>query len=498
MSTLRWQTHDGTVEFFDEAAGVDAAGQDEASPEEAPQSAAAGQAPTSVVEQDASSGGAEGTLCAGTVAFWQMHHEYGFIRPDDPGQLDVWVSVAALEGFAESLPHLAKRERVLYEAVPSDHRASAEQEGRQKAIRVLPEQILQRGAVSEYSFMHGYGAIAGDDGTRYFLHRSNVLEGDYQAVRPGDEVFFRVGESDTRSGPDPVATAVKLGDPRPALHRFGQFPVDSGRWLGPLAKKAAPEEWGYRHEYATERAPYPILRHYLEATFERLDEEQRLGHPTILDGTDESGRPYAIFHTGLVDSLRRPVYALFEEQQSSNDLRRWRLREFLTGDEGPMREVAELPAAADYLSDPVGLQITPGEVASMRVDTKHILGDNLSRFPAHLRSDAELARQVFEGELRELPDRIRRNYRLAVAQYYRGSIHLLLPLHLSGASQRADLALVVERTPAGVRRASTVLGNDHAYQQARVIARPDADWLAHAWLKADDAPPAKADDGSLG
>lgn len=156
-----------------------------------------------------------------------------------------------------------------------------------------------------------------------------------------------------------------------------------------------------------------------------------------------------------------------------------------------MREVAELPSPANYLEEPSVLAITPGEVASIRVDTKHILGDNLNRFPAHLQSDRDLARQVFEGALRELPDRIRRNYRLPVAQYYRGSIHLLLPLHLSGPSRPADLALVVERTVAGVRRASTVFGHDHAYRQSRVIARPEADWLGHAWIEPDHASPTK-------
>jgi hypothetical protein len=160
-----------------------------------------------------------------------------------------------------------------------------------------------------------------------------------------------------------------------------------------------------------------------------------------------------------------------------------------------MRDVVELPTPADYLSDPLLLTITPAEIVSMRVDTKHIVVDHLDRFPEHLRSDPELARRVFEGALRELPERIRRNYRLAVAQYYRGSIHLLLPLHLGGSPRRADLALVVERTDSGARRASTVLGPDHAYRQARVISRPDAGWLAQTWLKSRHASPAKPSAG---
>ena len=540
MSILRWKTRDGTLEFLEEAEDgeripdppipqrsastparppvVEAPASPAAAEQEMLEGEAAQKDPaeegeqcpgedltsiTVVVEQDAPGEDADGRLRAGTVSFWHAQHEYGFIRPQSPGEQDVWVSVEALEGFAESLPHLAKRERVLYEAVASEVRSeggSHRQEGRQRAIRVLPAQSRRRGLISEYSFMHGYGTITADDGTCYFLHRSHVLGEDYQAVEQGDEVFFTVEQidtdSDTPPGRDPPASTVKVGDPRAALYRFAQFPYDPAQWLGGLAKKAAPEDWGYHHEYAAERDPYPVLRHYMQATFERLLEEQRLDHPTILEGTVPGGRAYAIFDTGLIDPMRRRIYALFDEHRANDDPRRWWWRAFLTEEEGPMREVAALPGPADYLADPAALAIAPGEVASMRVDTKHILGDHLDRFPQRLRSDPDLARQVFEGALAELPDRVRRNYRLAVAQYYRGSIHVLLPLHLSGASRPADLALVIERTTGGARRASTVLGADHAYRQARVIARLQSDWLAGAWLEPEDASAASAGEAS--
>ena len=486
---LRWRTHEGSVEFYED--------EDEAKPEASARGAGDAPAPVAV-EREVAPGGADGPLRAGTVTFWQMHNEYGFIRPDEPGEPDVWVSVKALEGFAESLPHLARGERVLYEAAPGEprsHGASSERQDRQRALRVLPAESRRRGVVEEYSFMLGHGSIAADDGTRCFLHRSEVLEGDYPSIEPGDEVFFTLGGRDPRPGSDPVAKAVKLGNPLPALHRFAQFPHDSGEWLAPLARKAAPEDWGYRHEYAEERGPYPILRRYLEATFERLLEERRGGAPTILEGATAGGREYAIFDTGLIDDLGGPIYALFDEHRASDDPRRWWWRGFLTAEEGPMRDVAELPAPADYLGDPQLLTITPAEVVDMRVDTKHILVDHLDRFPEHLRSDPELARLVFESALGKLPERIRRNYRLAVAQYYRGSIHLLLPLHLGGASPGADLALVVERTASGARRAGTVLGADHAYRQARVIARPEAEWLGQAWLEYVPCPHGKASSG---
>ena len=47
-----------------------------------------------------------------------------------------------------------------------------------------------------------------------------------------------------------------------------------------------------------------------------------------------------------------------------------------------------------------------------------------------LRADPAMARKLLEGDLHQLADRVRRNYRLAVAQYYRGAVQLLLPLDL--------------------------------------------------------------------
>ena len=56
-----------------------------------------------------------------------------------------------------------------------------------------------------------------------------------------------------------------------------------------------------------------------------------------------------------------------------------------------------------------------------------------------------------------------------------GGLQLLLPLCLVRPDQ-ADLALVVERENQ-VYRASTVLTLDMAYNNARLVARPDTEWL---------------------
>jgi len=74
-------------------------------------------------------------------------------------------------------------------------------------------------------------------------------------------------------------------------------------------------------------------------------------------------------------------------------------------------------------------------------------------------------------------ERVKWNYKTAVPQYYfeQSQLQLLLPLCIDDP-RKVDLALVIERDEAAyVGR--TILELDWAYSNARLIARPDSDWL---------------------
>lgn len=83
---------------------------------------------------------------------------------------------------------------------------------------------------------------------------------------------------------------------------------------------------------------------------------------------------------------------------------------------------------------------------------------------------------LVKGAIDTAVERVQRNYKTAVPQYYNGTIQLLLPLSLTDPSS-ADLALVVERFT-DFYRAATCLTLDMAYNNARQLARSDRDWLA--------------------
>ena len=110
------------------------------------------------------------------------------------------------------------------------------------------------------------------------------------------------------------------------------------------------------------------------------------------------------------------------------------------------------------------------------MNEEHIIAENIGRFPESLRQMNPFGLQnLVKGAVDSALERARRNYKIAIPQYYRGKVQLLLPLSLNDPS-KADLALVVERHP-DFYRASTCLTLDMAYNNARQITRPDRDWL---------------------
>lgn len=85
------------------------------------------------------------------------------------------------------------------------------------------------------------------------------------------------------------------------------------------------------------------------------------------------------------------------------------------------------------------------------------------------------------GDEKIIVDKVKRNYKLAIPQYYtdkttnKSKIQLLLPLFLQ-SKDAADLALVVDKgTYAYVGK--TILTLEWAYVNSRRIVRPDVDWL---------------------
>jgi hypothetical protein len=259
------------------------------------------------------------------------------------------------------------------------------------------------------------------------------------------------------------------------------------------------------------RFPYPILDNYLKYTFVRLQHEGKVIARTASDGK------WAAFNTGLVDKLYDPIFALFEANH--REAPPWKFYDFCVP--GKRASGRKLTAVFDPLPEPARYFGTNFDMIldtskEIHVDYEHVILDGVSsnRFPpeflrehlpqefdwqdpAGLSHDEYLTllyrlRQTIEKDdrcmrniKRRLEDakvlaekRTRWNFKTAIPQYHPrfDSMSLLLPLALIN-DEVVDIALVVTRNESGSYQGRTILPLDWAYTNARLVCRPDSDWL---------------------
>lgn len=246
------------------------------------------------------------------------------------------------------------------------------------------------------------------------------------------------------------------------LNKFASMSLSS--LVEELANLAEEEDWDYK--FSNSSISKPVLFNYIHYTFNRLEEEDKVA---VSDDKN-----YASFNSGLVTKLQEPIFVLFSKNTSSEHNRNWTFCKFCRKGEHDMNRFHPLPQLAHYVDDPSGLVFDTR--VELRPNVEHIIRDNKDRFPEPFRNmDDHVVQTVLKGAIENAQERVRRNYKAAIPQYHKGRVQLLLPLCLSNA-QRADLAMVVERSMNSYR-ASTCLTLDMAYNNARLLARPDRDWL---------------------
>lgn len=397
-------------------------------------------------------------MATGIVKFYNIPKGFGFIGQPDGS--DVYVNRADL--FGNGFRYLVAEERVEFDIL-------AIRDGKLRARDVRPIAGRLRGIVKTFDHGKGFGFIEPDDGSdNVFVHFSAVLGDGTKTAVVGETVEFEkiVGER------GPQAVKVKRCDPRLPLFKFADM-GPMAAWLEDLATLAEPENWDFRltheHHDLEEEKRRPILKSYLIYTFARLDEENKIGFGS------EGKRHYSCFNTGLVTEMQEEIYALFEEPARPQYAEApWQLLGFRTkSDRQLLSKFDKLPVLANYFEDPSELLYDRRK--ELHMDIPHIIRDNIHRFPMTCRNNEYLARQLLESARSVTQQRVYRNYKTAIPQFHRGEIQLLLPICLERPNQ-ADLALVVSRV-GDQYRGDTVLTLDMAYNNARLITRPDTEWL---------------------
>ena len=241
------------------------------------------------------------------------------------------------------------------------------------------------------------------------------------------------------------------------------FVPDLDTKLRELAGEAEQEDWSYHHTETEHH--HPVLLNFIRYTYRRVAEERKIA-------ISDDGQ-YTCFNTGLVTPHQEPIYASFEANRRE-DAQPWFSKGWFRRGQWELNRFAELPDLAHYFDDPSCLVFDTRH--ELRVNVEHIVETNRDRIPNPYRSMSDFMLQnLLNGAVDNARQRVRRSYKTAIPQFYKGRVQLLLPLCFSNP-QVADLALVVERHQT-FYRASTCLTLDMAYNNARQLARPDRDWL---------------------
>ena len=350
--------------------------------------------------------------------------------------------------------------------------------------------------------------------------------------------YARLREGERREGDGKAEkAAAKPYAPRPNLpeHRTleSKFP-NKDSWLfywaripnlkiKELAEKALAEKWYYGAANAADAENYPILKNYLAYTFKRLVFEDKILYGDVADA-GYAGEEYAAFNTGLVDQKYEYIYALFKKNTMSPQPY-WYLLDFVVAGEQSGKTLARLfyplPKRADYFENQFRNMVYDTST-QLLCDYTHIIVERIGRFPLRflqencppnmLDIDGIKLEEVYPKHAKDserkryfeqLGERIRNtpmvlnnlknrleaaihltlkrvewNYKTAIPVYFptRNLCSLLLPLCLSEEGQ-VDLALVVEPLQSGAYQGQTVLPLDLAYNNSRLLTRPDSDWL---------------------
>jgi hypothetical protein len=277
-----------------------------------------------------------------------------------------------------------------------------------------------------------------------------------------------------------------------------------------LAELAERERWTYTRLPSS--SPLPILDSYVKFTFQTALQQRAVCESEVA----------ACFNTGLLTSNHEEIFGYFVRSEyfdiarpAGLDNKKWFLRAFIKESDGRLFDFDQPPPLVRYWQSPDELLFNPSVDVVKNVD--HIVVDNLERFPAEeggrlgldgvpeeWTEEAEEAREAspptdstdddatpstvsippdvlfrlrtrLDGAIEHSLRLARRSYRVSVPQFYKGRIQLLLPLYLRSRA-KPDLALTLQRH-GGRYRAATVLYPDWAYRHARLLSRPNSEWL---------------------
>ncbi|MGL1932673.1 MAG: DUF3825 domain-containing protein [Desulfotalea sp.] len=349
--------------------------------------------------------------------------------------------------------NLTKGEKVFFNIIDTD-------KGRNAIDVERPD--MMKGEVLK--FVHGNGIIKEmTSGRTYKANFKNIVAPNVRMKKlytHEDVEFFLT--NDKKYGE--IAVNIVRMDPRSPFDKLFGF-NNFEKAIHKLSGLAQKESWDYENENSQYKQP--VLQSYIRHTFNQLNEQGK-----ILEGVDNRGNKIALLNTALVTPFQEEIFAYFLKNSRSKT--EWVFENFYKDSDHKLSTFGTRPEIATYFGNPSDLLYDTR--INLVVNKEHIIRENIKRFPKEVQDyTTHAVVALLEGQIMQAQKRVRRNYKTAVPQFHNGSIQLLLPLCLT-TQDKADLALVVSMENE-VYRGSTILTLDMAYNNARLLARPDREWL---------------------
>lgn len=257
---------------------------------------------------------------------------------------------------------------------------------------------------------------------------------------------------------------------------------DGLAFLEDIAASTIPETWSFKNKPSA--VNHPILKSYIENTFEVLKKEAARGvNNKIVYSQD---RKHLVFNTNLLDKFFHDILIVVEVRKQKDG------GELLMSPRRVKKdlELRKLGFAKDVHPEQPHFFEKVEEVIYQPTWTidkdfdkfTHIIEERRQRFPIEMQSASsdELGRKL-DDAITFAVAIAQRNYKFIVPMYrpQTGKIQLLMPIYLKGTySSKPDFALIL--TPDKENEyytPETILPLDAVYQNARLIAKPDDTWL---------------------
>lgn len=243
--------------------------------------------------------------------------------------------------------------------------------------------------------------------------------------------------------------------------------------LNKLATLAEPEKWAPEGS----SSPFEWLYYYILKTFQRCYIQDKI----VYSKTGEA----CVFNTGLVTEKAEDIYGLFTLNTNPRNIpnaQRWYLQGFFQSSSRDLSNhcFPNKPFLATYSDNPSDYYFD-GSI-NIEFSSEHIFDerfDDGDRFPEDIiKLGKPLAISAIKDAFEISKIKVKRNHRLVVPQFYRGKMTYLMPLNVAILNDRhTTIALAIEKTPNGSYRANTIFSLKDAYKKARLITKPESNWL---------------------